>query len=90
MILSGHDGLPLPAIRQQIASAIDLFVHVSRLRDHRRYVTSIEEPYWQNNDLRYHALFFRPIDENRIGELEPTGESMRRKEKFYRAGEEVL
>lgn len=90
MILSGHDGLPLPAIRQQIASAIDLFVHVSRLRDHRRYVTSIEEPYWQNNDLHYHALFSRPIDENRIGELESTGESMRRKEKFYRAGEEGL
>ena len=32
MILSGHDGLPLTAIRQQLGSAIDLFVHVSRLR----------------------------------------------------------
>lgn len=89
MILSGHDGLPLPAIRQQIASAIDLFVHVSRLRDHRRYVVSIEEPYWENDSLHYHPLFSRSIDEHTIGALEPTGEEMRRKDKFYRAGEEV-
>lgn len=89
MILSGHDGLPLPAIRQQIASAIDLFVHVSRLRDHRRYVVRIEEPYWENDSLHYHPLFSRSIDEHTIGALEPTGEEMRRKDKFYRAGEEV-
>lgn len=89
MILSGHDGLPLPAIRQQIASAIDLFVHVSRLRDHRRYVVRIEEPYWENDRLHYHPLFSRSIDEHTIGALEPTGEEMRRKDKFYRAGEEV-
>lgn len=89
MILSGHDGLPLPAIRQQIASAIDLFVHVSRLRDHRRYVVSIEEPYWENDSLHYHPLFSRSINEHTIGALEPTGEEMRRKDKFYRAGEEV-
>lgn len=89
MILSGHDGLPLPAIRQQIASAIDLFVHVSRLRDHRRYVVRIEEPYWDNDSLHYHPLFSRSIDEHTIGALEPTGEEMRRKDKFYRAGEEV-
>ena len=90
MILSGHDGLPLPAIRQQIASAIDLFVHVSRLRDHRRYVVSVEEPYWKDNSLRYHALFSRHIDAQVIGALEPTGEEMMCKEKFYRAGEEAL
>lgn len=90
MILSGHDGLPLPAIRQQIASAIDLFVHVSRLRDHRRYVVSVEEPYWKDNSLRYHALFSRHIDAHAIGALEPTGEEMMCKEKFYRAGEEAL
>lgn len=89
MILSGHDGLPLPAIRQQIASAIDLFVHVSRLRDHRRYVVRIEEPYWENDSLHYHPLFSRSIDEHTIGALEPTGEEMRRKDKFCRAGEEV-
>lgn len=89
MILSGHDGLPLPAIRQQIASAIDLFVHVSRLRDHRRYVVRIEEPYWENDSLHYHPLFSRSIDEHTIGALEPTGEEMRRKDKFYRAGEEI-
>lgn len=86
MILSGHDGLPLNAIRQQLGSAIDLFVHVSRLRDHRRYVMSIEEPYWKDGSLRYHALFQRTVDEATIGPLVETGEEMLRQEKFLRAG----
>ncbi|WP_456152488.1 CpaF family protein [Paenibacillus kobensis] len=35
--------LPLPVIRQQIASAIDIIVHLSRLRDRTRRVTEICE-----------------------------------------------
>ena len=35
--------LPLPAIRSQIASAVDIMVHVARLRDKSRKVTAIEE-----------------------------------------------
>ena len=34
MVLQGADGLPLEAIRQQIASAEDIIVHLSRMRDH--------------------------------------------------------
>ena len=33
MVLQGADGLPLEAIRQQIASAVDVIIHLSRLRD---------------------------------------------------------
>ena len=33
MVLTGADGLPLDAVRQQIASAVDIIVHLSRLRD---------------------------------------------------------
>lgn len=42
MVLSAAP-LPLEAIRQQIASAIDILVHVSRLRDRSRRVLSILE-----------------------------------------------
>ncbi|WP_044975674.1 CpaF family protein [Ruminococcus sp. HUN007] len=42
MVLSGTE-LPLPAIRNQIASAIDIVVHLSRMRDHTRKVTEISE-----------------------------------------------
>ena len=33
MVLQGAPGLPLEAIRQQIASAVDIIIHLSRLRD---------------------------------------------------------
>lgn len=32
MVLQGADGLPLDAVRQQIASAIDIMIHLSRLQ----------------------------------------------------------
>ncbi|MBR4733733.1 MAG: CpaF family protein [Lachnospiraceae bacterium] len=43
MVLQGADGLPLEAIRQQIASAIDIIVHLSRLRDKSRKTMEITE-----------------------------------------------
>ena len=42
MILMGMD-LPLGAIRRQIASGIDLIVHLGRLRDRSRRVLEITE-----------------------------------------------
>ena len=42
MVLMAAD-LPLAAIRSQIASAVDIMVHVSRMRDKTRKVTAIEE-----------------------------------------------
>lgn len=43
MVLQGSEGLPLPAIRQQIGSAVDIIVHLSRLRDHSRKTMEITE-----------------------------------------------
>ena len=43
MVLMGASGLPLEAIRNQIASAIDIIIHLSRLRDHSRKVVEIVE-----------------------------------------------
>jgi pilus assembly protein CpaF len=43
MVLSGAGGLPLEAIRQQIASAVDIIIHLSRLRDSSRKTMSVSE-----------------------------------------------
>ncbi|MCL2628051.1 MAG: CpaF family protein [Oscillospiraceae bacterium] len=43
MVLQGADGLPLEAIRQQIASAVDIIIHLSRLRDKSRKTMEIVE-----------------------------------------------
>lgn len=43
MVLQGSEGLPLEAIRQQIASAVDIIIHLSRLRDKTRRTMEISE-----------------------------------------------
>lgn len=43
MVLQGAAGLPLAAIRQQISSAVDIIIHLSRLRDHSRKTMAITE-----------------------------------------------
>ncbi len=42
MVLCGAE-LPLAAIRSQIAGALDIIIHLGRLRDHSRHVLSITE-----------------------------------------------
>lgn len=42
MYLSGMD-IPLPAVRGQIASAVDLVIQLGRLRDHSRRVLAVDE-----------------------------------------------
>src|ERR1700712_2526171 len=41
-LMAGMD-LPLRAVREQVASAVDLIIHVSRLRDGSRRVTHVTE-----------------------------------------------
>lgn len=43
VLQSAGAGLPLKAVRQQISSAIDIIIHLSRLRDHSRKTMSISE-----------------------------------------------
>jgi len=52
MVLTGADGLPLEAIRQQIASAVDIIIHLSRLRDHSRRTMEITEVVRYEYDTR--------------------------------------
>ncbi len=43
MVIQGASGLPLDAIRHQIGSAIDIMIHLSRLRDGSRRTMEISE-----------------------------------------------
>lgn len=65
MVLQGADGLPLEAIRQQIASAVDIIIHLSRLRDKSRKTMEITEVVgYQNGQIVLNPLYVFEEDEN--------------------------
>lgn len=65
MVLQGADGLPLEAIRQQIASAVDIIIHLSRLRDHSRKTMEITEVVgYKNGEIQLNPLYRFEEDEN--------------------------
>lgn len=77
-LMAGID-LPIRVLREQIASAVDLIVHQSRLRDGARKVTQITEVAGMEGDTivltdiyKFEQTGMRP-DGVIIGELKPTG-----------------
>jgi enamine deaminase RidA (YjgF/YER057c/UK114 family) len=77
ILMTGYD-LPLRAIREQIASAIDLIVHTARLKDGTRKIVNITEVYGIDDDeiLTQDIFVFQQSDyrDGKIyGELMPTG-----------------
>ena len=77
MVLQGSAGLPLPAIRQQIASAIDIIIHLSRLRDKTRNTIEISEVVGYKDDhIVLNPLYVFKEDENTT--LEHVSGSLRR------------
>ena len=57
MVLMGAN-LPIEAIRQQIASALDIFIYISRMRDGSRKVTEISQVVGvQNGRVQMEPLF---------------------------------
>ena len=65
MVLQGAEGLPLDAIRQQIASAVDIIVHLSRLRDKTRKTMEITEVVgFKNGEIHLNPLYVFTEDEN--------------------------
>ncbi len=71
--------LPIRVLREQIASAIDLIVHVSRLRDGSRKITQITELAGKEGDTIVLTDIFKfdqtgvSEDGKILGELKPTG-----------------
>ena len=82
MVLSGVQ-LPLAVIRQQLVSALDIMVHLNRLRDGRRVVTEIAELV----ALKEQDYVLRPLFQWVDGTLQPTGETLVHTEKLKRAEE---
>ncbi len=65
MVLQGAAGLPLEAIRQQIASAVDIIIHLSRLRDKSRKTMEITEVVgYENGKVKLNPLYVFEEDEN--------------------------
>lgn len=65
MVLQGAAGLPLEAIRQQIASAVDIIIHLSRLRDHSRKTMEISEVVgYEDGKIILNPLYVFVEDEN--------------------------
>jgi pilus assembly protein CpaF len=77
VLMSGYE-LPLRAIREQIASAVDLIVHTARLKDGTRKVVNITEVYGIDDDqiLTQDIFAFEQTgmrDGKVEGTLKPTG-----------------
>jgi pilus assembly protein CpaF len=91
MVLSGSL-IPLEAIRQQIASAIDIMIHLARIRDKSRRVVEITEVEgYRNGEIILNPLYKfceegETPDKRVIGCLQPTGNEMANKLKFKTAG----
>lgn len=90
MVLSGAD-LPISVVRQQIASAVDIFVHLSRLRDRSRRVTEIcEVAGVREGEVVLNPLFIFQEDGEQdgkiIGRLKRTGNELMYTDKLKMAG----
>jgi len=94
MILQGGDGLPLEAIRQQISSAVDIIIHLSRLRDKSRKTMEIMEVVgydYHERKIKTNTLYeFREREgstKNKvIGELVRTNNPMQNTQKLINSG----
>nr|WP_246483936.1 ATPase, T2SS/T4P/T4SS family [Heyndrickxia vini] len=91
MVLSGAS-LPVQVIRKQISSAIDIMVHLSRLRDNSRKVVAISElTGLKDGEIQVNPLY-EFIEEGEspegeiIGRLLPTGNHLQSISKLKQAG----
>lgn len=92
MVLQGSAGLPLEAIRQQIASAVDIIIHLSRLRDRSRKTMEITEVVaFRNGEIVLNPLYVFEEDEKSTiskvsGSLKRTSNPMQNTFKLQLAG----
>lgn len=77
MVLQGASGLPLDAIRQQIASAVDIIIQLARLRDKSRKTVEISEVLgYENGQIKLNTLY--KFEENEKSTLEKVSGSLKR------------
>lgn len=93
LVLMGMD-IPLAAVRQQIATAIDIIVHLGRLRDRSRKVLEIcEVGQVKNGSIMLYPLF-QFVEEGEFsgkvkGKLQDTGQKLKNRDKCERAGIQI-
>lgn len=86
MVLMGMD-IPLPAVRSQVAAALDVLIHLGRLRDKSRRVLSIVEVTgYENGEIRLNPLY--RFEEKGGGSLKQVG-TLQNTEKLRAAGVEL-
>lgn len=91
MVIMGAN-IPLPAIRAQIASGIDIIIHLGRLRDKSRKVLEIVEVLgYQDGEIILNTLFKFEEDEGESsdkvsGQLVGTGSRLKNRKKLEAAG----
>lgn len=87
LILLSRD-FPLQAIKRQIGSALDILIHLGRLRDKSRRILEIDEVIFTNGDVRLNPLFSFEEDAGSkcIGQLVRTKNEMIKIEKLVRSG----
>jgi pilus assembly protein CpaF len=91
VLMAGYD-LPVKAIRQQVASALDLIIHLERLQDGSRRVTAITEVGRMESDVITLSELFRftidhfEADRTVVGSLTATGLRPAFVDKFERHG----
>ncbi|WP_223257144.1 CpaF family protein [Arthrobacter globiformis] len=95
VLMAGMD-LPLRAVREQLASAVNLIVHITRMRDGSRRVTHVTEVQGMEGDIvtLQDAFVFdysAGIDANGrfVGKPVPTGVRPRFTERFAELGIEI-
>lgn len=82
MVLTGSEGLPLDAVRHQIASSLDLVIHLSRLRDHSRKTMEISEVIgYDKGEIILNPIYQFVEDENSTLE-KVSGKLVRTKNEF--------
>src|SRR5512138_1677874 len=91
MVLMAGVDLPVRAIREQIASAVDLIVHQSRLKDGTRKITNITEVQGMEGDVivMQDVFVFEQtgvVDGKIQGRLKPTGIRPKFVERFETSG----
>jgi pilus assembly protein CpaF len=93
VLMTGYE-LPLRAIREQIASAVDLIVHTARLKDGTRKIVNITEVYGiEDEEILTQDIFVfeqTGVNEGKIeGKLVPTGIRPTFMDQFRKAGIEL-
>lgn len=77
MVLQGAAALPLDAVRQQIASALDIIIHLSRLRDHSRKTMEISEVVgYKNGQILMNPLY--QFEEDEFSTIDKVSGSLKR------------